>query len=269
MWILRLQELFLLGKVIQPAITMSCVTPIALWWGWRAAFYFTGLVGAGWLVLWFFVSGRRDVREGPGRGAATVSQSIAPRWRDPRLWSFLAAYALGALPLAFVIYGAPIYLNRALGASQALIGKLLWIPPLGWEIGYFFWGWLADRAALGGRDRIVALARLMGVCLLLSLPLATTQWMPGLWMVMLELFLAMFVAGGFVILSITYATHVFSSDHAGLIAGLGAGAWSAVVALVMPVFGRCFDSAWWGTAFALAAVFPAAGHVCWWLVNRR
>ena len=44
---------------------------------------------------------------------------------------------------------------------------------------------------------------------------------------MVELFVAMFVVSGFVILSVAYATHVFSTDHSGYIAGIGAGAGSA------------------------------------------
>ena len=46
-----------LGALVTPLI----VTPIFLWWGWRAAFWFTGLVGAAWLVMWAFVSRRKDI----------------------------------------------------------------------------------------------------------------------------------------------------------------------------------------------------------------
>ena len=66
---------------------------------------------------------------------------------DPRFWAYLLSYSLGALPLGFVVYSASLYLNRALGESQKTIGAVLWIPPLGSEIGVFFWGWLADRMA--------------------------------------------------------------------------------------------------------------------------
>src|SRR5579863_1601118 len=41
-----------LGAVITPLI----VTPIFLWWGWRAAFWFTGIIGAAWLAVWLIVS---------------------------------------------------------------------------------------------------------------------------------------------------------------------------------------------------------------------
>ena len=180
---------------------------------------------------------------------------------DPRLWAFMIAYAFGAIPLAFVIYGAPIYLSRALEKSQATIGAVLWLPPLGWEIGYFVWGWLADRS--------VDLRRLMAAAAALSLPLALAARIAPFPLVMAELFFSMFVAAGFIILSMSYATRVYSSSHAGLVAGVGAGAWSALVALVMPVFGRLLDLRAWDTAFALAALLPVAGFAGWHLLGRR
>ena len=89
---------------------------------------------------------------------------------------------------------------------------------------------------------------------------------PSVAITMVELFFAMFIAAGFVILSIAYATDVFSSGYAGLIAGAGAGSWSAVVALAMPVFGRLFDENRFDAAFLLAAAFPMAGYAAWSLL---
>jgi len=249
-----------LGAVVTPLI----VTPIALAWGWRAAFLFTGLIGLLWLALWLMVSRRPEVREQRWHGTGDEA-SDKPRWTDLRLWSFMIAYALGALPLALVIYAAALYLNRSLGASQALIGKLLWIPPLGWEIGYFFWGWLSDRAS---GDKLGLLRKLLTFTALLSLPLALVPWVKSLPLALLLMFLAMFVAGGFIILTLAYATHVYSKAHSGLIAGLGAGAWSAAVAVVMPVFGRLIDLGRWDKAFLLTAVVPGIGYLFWLAANR-
>ncbi len=252
-----------LGAIITPLI----ITPVALWWGWRAAFLFTGLVGAGWITIWLFVSRRPDVA---AHRPAHASESLKarPRFQDARLWSFMLAYALGALPLGFVIYGAAIFLSQHLGRSQAEIGKVLWIPPLGWEIGYFFWGTLSDRMCRAAANPISALRRLMAATMTLSLPLALTPWIPSFTLVMVELFFAMFVASGFIILAMAYATQVYSSSHAGLIAGLGAGAWSAGVAVAMPVFGRLFDLRRWDAAFLLAAALPVMGYLVWAWINR-
>ncbi len=253
-----------LGAVVTPLI----ITPIALWWGWRAAFLFTGFIGAMWLTLWAFVSRRPDLKH-DYRVAGDVQAGASPGVGDLRIWSFAVLYAAGALPIAFVIYGSALYLNRALGADQALIGKVLWLPPLGWEIGYFFWGWLADRAAASGKDRLPRLKRLLGTVALVGLSLAAPPWLDSFAGTMALYVLSMFCAAGFIILSIAYATDVYSSRHAGLISGIGSGAWSATVAVVMPVFGHLFDGEAWAAAFAVAAAIPLGGYLLWLAAVRR
>jgi ACS family hexuronate transporter-like MFS transporter len=238
-----------LGAIVTPII----ITPVALLFGWRGAFWFTGLIGVCWVVLWLFVSRRIPPPEKKARTARPL------RLGDRRLWAFMSSYALGGLPLAFVIYGAAIYLSRVHGFTQADLGRWLWVPPLGWEVGYFFWGWIADRFVRSGR---LSFAHVLGAAAVLSMPLAVAAHI-GPVLLMTQLFFAMFVAAGFVILSVAYATQVFSSEHSGVLAGAGAGSWSAVVAVVMPLFGRLFDQQAYAVAFALAAIFPLAGYGIW------
>ncbi|MEN6534911.1 MAG: MFS transporter [Bryobacteraceae bacterium] len=252
-----------LGAVITPII----VTPIALTWGWRAAFIFTGLIGGLWLILWLCISRRPEIKH-TSDFSSEEGALDAPRFTDPRVWSFMLAYALGALPIAFVIYVAALYLKGALGLSQAQIGAVLWIPPLGWEIGYFFWGWLIDRSTDKNKSSIKPVFWLLTVVTVLGTPLAFVPYVSSLWAVMFLLFLAMFVAGGFLILTVAYAVRTYSPAHSGLIAGLGAGSWSAAVACVMPIFGRLFDLRQYDTLFLLAAICPIAGYLIWLAINR-
>ena len=66
------------------------------------------------------------------------------------------------------------------------------------------------------------------------------------------LFAAMFVAAGFVIASLTETTRRHAEDDGAYLAGLGAGSWSLLMAIVMPYFGRLFDHGAFGTAYAIA-----------------
>ena len=245
-----------LGAVITPLV----VTPIFLWWGWRGAFWFTGMIGLVWLAVWALVSRRPDMRKLP---APIEAASPGPRLGDSPLWAFMCLYALGALPLGLVLYSASLYLAHPLGRSQAFIGKVLWIPPLGWETGYFLWGWLADRAARRGHPRVAALRRMLTYCAALTLALAAIPWLPNVAAVMFGMFLAMFAAAGFIVLSVAYATDVYSAEHAGLIAGAGAGSWSAMVAVTMPLFGHLFDVHRYSAAFWIATAIPLAGYLGW------
>ena len=251
------------GAILTPII----MTPVAVRWGWRAAFWFTGMLGALWVLWWLVLSRRADVRkiEAP----AKADDAGKPKVSDPRFWAYLLSYSLGALPLGFVVYSAAIYLNRALGVSQRAIGAVLWIPPLGSEIGVFFWGWLADRMARGTDSRLHVVRRLLPVAMLLGLPLAATAWTRSFPVVMAHFFLAMFVAAAFQILPLIYGTEVFSRTYAGYLGGVASGSYGAGLAILMPLFGKLFDARRYDFAFALAALCPVLGYVCWLVAARR
>ena len=254
-----------LGAVVTPLI----VTPIFLWWGWRGAFWFTGLTGLAWLGLWAVVSRRPEIRQARKVRPAAETATPGPRLRDRRVWAYICLYALGALPLGFVLYSASLYLAHPLGRSQAFIGKVLWIPPLGWEMGYFVWGWLTDRGLRKGGSRREGLRRMLAWCAVLSLAFALTPLVPGTVPVLVLMFLAMFAASGFLVISVVYANSVYTADHAGLIAGVGAGSWSAAVAVMMPILGRLFDVHAYAAAFWMATAIPMCGFVGWLVLSRE
>ena len=242
-----------LGAVITPWV----VTPIFRAYGWPAAFLFTGAVGAAWLAWWAWLSRRPELRAAP-----VVEAAASVSWRDPRIWAFIAVYSFGAAPLGFVLYTSSIYLSRVFQITQGDLGYYLWIPPLGWEIGYFFWGWYLDRRVATRRTY----SRIFTIGLLLSLPFALVPQITSLPLVLFALFFAMFTTGAFIVPAIGYATLMFSTRQTGLIAGLGAGSFSAVTAVVMPICGRMFDRQDYASAFLLVTALPVIGYGLWrWL----
>jgi ACS family hexuronate transporter-like MFS transporter len=249
-----------LGALITPII----ITPIAAMWGWRGAFWFTGAVGALWLAMWTILTRRPDLKKAPEES----SKVGLPEWKDARLWAFLATYSLGGFPAAFVLYQSAIYFSLAMHKSQIEIGHVLWVPPLGWELGYFFWGWITDRYAAAGSS-IPALRRLFLLITSLSIPLAFIARVESFYGALALMFVSMFISAGFIIASVAYATSHYSMRHAGLVAGLGAGAWSAVIAVVMPGIGKLFDLHNFDAAFAIAASFPVVGYFIWQALNRQ
>ena len=249
-----------LGAIVTPLI----VIPIAAVWGWRGAFWFTGIIGAAWLILWNFVTRIPAMQKAPAPPAKPLA---LPKFTDPYLWGFIFFYAFGAFPLGFVLYTAALYL-KTLGITQIEMGKLLWIPPLGWEAGYFFWGWITDRMIHKTANPLPAYRLLITILTIMTLPLAFATEMKMLPVLMTELFLAMFVTAGFVIIAVSYATSVFTTEHAGFIAGLGAGSWGGIVALFMPFIGRLFDQHNYALAFQLATVIPIIGYFGWLYTSR-
>ncbi len=251
------------GGALGALITPIVITPIAAAWGWQGAFWFTGAIGALWLVWWTVLARRPQLAQ----HAVEEQVEIPLTWKDARVWAFVAAYALGAFPTAFVQYQASLYLSAVMHKSQIEIGRVLWIPPLGWEIGYFFWGWVTDRFARAGAS-ITAMQRQFFILMWLSIPLALIPRIQSFPLALALMFFAMFVTSGFIIGAVAYATSYYSMRHSGLIAGIGAGSWSAVVALVMPAVGKLFDLRNYDAAFELAALFPIAGYLVWRVLNR-
>jgi hypothetical protein len=128
---------------------------------------------------------------------------------------------------------------------------------------------MADFAAGSPGRRVHGQRWLFTTLMLLSLPLAAVPAVRPLWLVMPMLFLAMFVTAGFIIVAISYATHVYPASRSGPLAGLGAGSWSAGVMVLMPLFGRLFDQRRYDLAFMLAAAVPVVGWAGWMWFNRK
>jgi ACS family hexuronate transporter-like MFS transporter len=239
-----------LGAMIAPLI----VTPIALWFGWHGVFLATGFFGALWLLLWRKVGATVD------RDITFTRESLP--FKSPALWAYILLYGVGALPLGFILYDSSIYLHARFGWSQATLGKVLWIPPSAWEAGYFVWGWILDRTGPRYRGLILA-ATLVG------LPIFFTNSLTSGAAVLLVMWLEMFSCAGLVVLSVAYVSNEFPSSRAGLLAGLGAGSWGAIVAIMMPFFGRMFDHSQYALAFQIAALFPIAGYVLWRILQKN
>lgn len=251
-----------LGALLTPLI----ITPIALAWGWRSAFWFTGLIGLLWILVWRVVSRRPEIRM---PRASDTAQAAPLRWSDRRMWAFMVGYGLCASPLAFVLYNASLYFVQGMGRTQADMGRVLWIPPLGWELGYYFWGWITDKLPKENVEFLSGLRRQMAILTVLMLLLAGVPWQSSYALALAMMFVTMFAGSGFVISAMSYATRVFSSDRSGLIAGLGAGSWSLVVAILAPLFGRMFDQRDYTTAFGAAAAVPVVGYVLFLVLSGR
>src|SRR5262245_55594956 len=221
------------GASLGALITPLLLIPVAQGYvSWQAAFLMTGGLGAIWLLIWLSVA-RPPFLPMAKRGAVKITW---PNLLERRFWVVGASFGLGAVALGIVAYLSPLYLNRALGLEQAQIAKVVWIPMVGWEAGYFFWGWIADRYLTQMPDRRKP-ARIFVLLTFLALPSLLVTQTNSLPAVIALLFWATFIADGFVVTSLRVGMRIFPADRSAMVAGIGSGSWSAVQALVLPVYG--------------------------------
>ena len=83
------------------------------------------------------------------------------------------------------------------------------------------------------------------------------------------LFWATFVADGFVVMSLRVGMRIFPSDRTAMVAGIGSGSWSAVQAIVLPIYGQWVDLQWYGIIFGTMSLLPIIGTSLWFWLSRK
>ena len=286
------------GGSLGAALTPLLITPLALRFGWRSAFLLTALIGGSWVVLWIWLRRSGLYRSHAHTRTAVAGMEFAKtgsvqrlyeefdtdnkaifasdeRMQKQTVWNrdlfaSAAAYGLGALPLAFGLYAAPLYLSRVLHQSQASLGHLLWIPPAGWEAGYLIWGRISDRRRLMQAGRPVGIFVLLCASGFLICAVPYLQALPyALVLTMLLFFAAMFIAGGFVVLTLAHGVAMQRERNTGLLAGFCVGAWSLATAFLMPIIGHMFDGGHYTLSFWTVAMFPVLGTLLWWALGSK
>lgn len=264
------------GSSLGAAITPLVITPIAMRWGWRAAFATTAVMGLVWIILWFAlkVSGLYSpLRKGQDRQAIKTCAHRSSRW-SRNLFAAAAAYGLGAAPLAYGLYAAPLYLTRVLHLGQASLGHLLWLPPAGWEAGYLVFGHLADQLRRRDLSRGERPRRPTVIFILLSIaslgivlaPVIAHSASPVTLTVALFVF-EMFIAGGFVVFALSDGMAAIPAEHSAFLAGICISAWALVTGALMPWIGHLFDQKRYGVTVWIIACMPVAGTVIWRLLR--
>jgi len=253
------------GGSLGAALTPLLITPIAVHHGWRSTFLLTGFLGLLWIAMWLLLRAvglyHPRTHEEPAQPAA-ASRSFRERL-NPSLFATVLLYGLGAAPLAFGLYATPLYLNRVLHVPQVTLGHLLWIPPAGWEAGYLFWGAVSDRRNARGAARPFGLFTLFSIAgfIVVLLPFAArTPW--PVTATMTVFFLEMFIAGGFVVLSLADGVNT-QRHNAGFLAGIAISSWALVTAILLPCIGHLFDNGLFTESLWLIAILPPIGTVLW------
>jgi ACS family hexuronate transporter-like MFS transporter len=184
--------IFNTGSVLGASLSAPLVAFLAIHFGWRAAFVFTGALGLVWVVLWLvlYESPQRNrwlSRKEAAELDVQETTTETPAAKEQVNWlKILTSRAGFMLVLArfltdpviyFVMFWLPAYLEKERGFSLKMIGDLVWIPWAVGGTGYIFGGWLSGRLIRTGwklgRSRkmcVVVLGHAIWVTNLMTLP---------------------------------------------------------------------------------------------------
>ncbi|HET9833370.1 MAG TPA: MFS transporter [Vicinamibacterales bacterium] len=247
-----------IGAVMMPLL----LGPLAIKYGWRAAFIATAGLGATWLLVWAIIA-RPPFLPPHVRKTAKVAW---PNFGQRRVWALMFSYALPAISPGPLLTILSLYLAGRLKLTQAEVNTIAWIPPATWGLGYFFWGWAADRYAANNR-------RPIGMFLLLtitSLPLGLVTMTASVPLAMALIGLSTFMGGGFQMVALKVGSYAFPREQSAMMTGIASGSWSLVNFLLLRAIGPW--TGWmngnkWEQIFWLVAILPAVGIAVWYVLS--
>jgi len=249
-----------IGAVMMPLL----LGPLAIQYGWRIAFLATGALGLAWLLIWTAIARPPFLPKATTRPPKMTWPNLFER----RVWALVFSYALPAISPGPVLTIVALYLNQRLQLTQADVNGLVWIPPLTWGIGYFFWGWAADRYA-ASNPRPIGMFLLLTIA---SLTLGMTTWTTSVPLAIALISFSTFIGGGFQMVALKVGSYAFPREQAAMMSGIASGSWSLVNFVLLRAIGPWSD--WmndqrWEEIFWLIAILPAVGIAVWLVLSRN
>jgi MFS transporter, ACS family, hexuronate transporter len=247
-----------IGAVMMPLL----LGPLAIRFGWRTAFLATGLLGLTWLVIWAAIARPPFLPKAPPK----TPRMTWPNLSERRVWALVFSYALPAISPGPILTIVALYLTQRLALTQADVNQIVWIPPLTWGIGYFFWGWAADKFA-STNQRPIGMFLLLTVS---SLALGLTTWTTSVPLAIALISFSTFIGGGFQMVSLKVGSYAFPREQAAMMSGIASGSWSLVNFFLLRAIGwlNWMNDQRWEEIFWLIAILPAVGIAVWFVLSR-
>ena len=239
-----------IGAIITPLV----IPPIALAFGWHAAFIVTGGLGFVWLFFW--IIGTRKlvvIAPEPSRGRSGVDWNEV--LRDKRTWAVAGSKALTDQVWWFMLFWTPDLFSNVFHLSQAQIGGpiavIYTMAALGaLTSGLLFPALLRRNMSINGARKT---SMMVYACLILPIPLALQAESP--WSAAALIGLALFAHQGFSTNIFGMTADIVPGGRVGSVMAIGGIAGNLTGSGIIWMTGRMLDLkiGYW-PMFAIAAV---------------
>ena len=259
------------GSSVGGAVAALVIPLIALAFGWRSAFVFSGALGFVWLFVWLRVYHPLDrhprvtpeevsyIRAGQDASSISLERGVK-RWlklaRDRNVWGVVLGRALTDPIWWFYVFWLPQYLSDARGFSLQRISLFAWIPFIAADLGNFTGGWISGYCIRRG---VSVLHARTWVCAISCLPILAGIPAASVHNVYFGLGLICFALWGYAswsTMGLTLPSDLFPQDVVATVTGLSGLAAGLVGALFTFAVGILVDRFSYGPAFLVAGLLP-------------
>ena len=259
------------GSSVGGAVAALVIPLIALAFGWRSAFVFSGLLGFVWLLVWLRVYHPLDrhprvtpqeisfIRAGQNAPVTSAERGVR-RWlnlaRNRNVWGIVLGRALTDPIWWFYVFWLPQYLSDARGFSLQRIALFAWMPFVAADLGNFTGGLVSGYCIRRGVS--VVRARTW-VCVFSSLPILAGIPAAGMHSVYAAMALICFALWGYAswsTMGLTLPSDLFPHDVVATVTGLSGLAAGLVGAVFTMAVGILVDRFSYGPAFLVAGLMP-------------
>ena len=271
------------GSSIGGAAAALIIPLIAVTFGWRWAFVFSGMIGFVWLWVWLRVYHPLDrhprvtpeevsfIRAGQDKPAASAHYGMK-RWielsRNRNVWAIVLGRALTDPIWWFYVFWLPQYLSDARGFSMERISFFAWMPFIAADLGNFTGGLISGYCIRRGvpviRSRIL-------VCTISCLPILAGIPAASVHSAFSALALICFALWGYAswsTMGLSLPSDLFPQDVVATVTGLSGLAAGLVGAVFTLAVGVLVDHFSYGPAFLVAGLLPLVATACLLLLVR-
>src|SRR6202789_417573 len=259
------------GSSVGGAVAALVIPLIALEFGWRSAFIFSGALGFVWLLVWLRVYHPLDrhprvtreetafIRAGQDVPSTSKERGVQ-RWlqlaRNRNVWGIVLGRALTDPIWWFYVFWLPQYLSDARGFSLKRIALFAWMPFIAADIGNFTGGLISGYCIRRGVSVVKART---WVCAFSCLPILAGIPAAGMHSVYAAMGLICFALWGYAswsTMGLTLPSDLFPQDVVATVTGLSGLAAGLVGAVFTMAVGILVDRFSYAPAFLVAGLMP-------------
>jgi MFS transporter, ACS family, hexuronate transporter len=266
------------GSSVGGALAAIAIPWIAIAFGWRWSFVFSGALGFIWLAMWLLIYHPLDrhpwvapeevtlIRAGQNQALRSPVTGVK-RWlvlvKDANVWGIVLGRSLTDPIWWFYIFWLPQYLSDARGFSLKRIALFAWIPFVAADLGNFTGGWISGYCIRRG---IPVIRARMWVCVISCLPILAgipAARVHSAYSALALISVALWGYASWSTMGLTLPSDLFPQDVVATVTGLsGLAAGLAGAAFTFAV-GFLVDRYSYGPAFLAAGLLPlfATGFV--------